>query len=95
MHLFLMIVGWWAVGIVTCHLLRRVIAPRIDGGCPKCPKCWIGSLVSTLYGLGQYFYMQLAKLGYSSPEYLYTLVFAGLVGGAVYLIICPIPTRST
>jgi hypothetical protein len=87
MRLLLMALGWWAVGFLISHLLNRKLI--IDGGCPKCPKCWIASIGALLFGIGEYFFMPLLKMSYSSPEYLYSVVFAGLFGGAVYLVICP------
>jgi len=88
MRLLLMAVGCWAAGFVTCHLLNRQL--RIDGGCPKCLKCWIGSLAALIFGVGEYIFMPAWKAGYSSPEYLYSVIFAAIFGGAIYLVLCPI-----
>lgn len=89
MRLFLMCVGWWASGFTACHIVYR-LAVKIDPPCPKSLKCWIGSLIALAYGLGEYVFMPMLKPGYSSPEFLLTMIFAATVGVAVMLVLCPI-----
>ena len=91
MPLVLMALGSWAGGFTACHLLLRHL--RIDGGCPKCPKCWIGSVIAVAYWVGEYISLPQLKAGFSSPLYLQSVLFASLVGGAICLAICPIRSK--
>ena len=91
MRIFLMVIGWWAAGFLASQLVLKRLLLKIGDPCPKCPKCWLASLVSIAYGLGIYFFMPLLKSSYSSPEYLYSVLFAGVVAAAFSLAICPVP----
>jgi len=92
MHWLLTVVILWAVGFLASHLIRLLLLGP-GGTCPKCPKCWAGSVAAILFGVA-YILVVIKRPPSWGPILTYTLVLSAVVAAAVYLGLCPIPPKD-
>jgi hypothetical protein len=80
----LVFIPYLAVGYAIAHKCLL----KVGDPCP-CRKCMIASVAAAVYGAG-YYYVLGFKAGFSTPEYVLSLIPVAAVGAAVALLLCPL-----